>query len=158
MQSNGKRCASASAWVILEGMGTRNLLAESNEGFEDIPFDVLGPDCPSRPVLEHIAGRWGSLVLIALRKGPTRFNELRRRVSGVSEKMLSQSLHALERDGMVVREVHSTIPPRVEYTLTPLGERTSDKLWELVAFLEDSMPQILTAQQAYDSAAEAAEG
>jgi DNA-binding HxlR family transcriptional regulator len=139
-------------------MGTQDLLAESDEGFEDIPFDVLGPDCPSRPVLEHITGRWGSLVLIALRKGSTRFNELRRRVNGVSEKMLAQSLHALERDGMVVREVHSTIPPRVEYSLTPLGERTSHKLWELVVFLEGSMPQVLAAHRAYDSAAEAAEG
>ena len=119
---------------------------------------MLAPDCPSRPVLEHITGRWGSLVLIALRKGSTRFNELRRRVNGVSEKMLAQSLHALERDGMVVREVHSTIPPQVEYSLTPLGERSAEKLWELVVVLEDSMPQILAMQQAYDSAAEAAEG
>ena len=118
---------------------------------------MLAPDCPSRPVLEHITGRWGSLVLIALCKGSTRFNELRRRVNGVSEKMLAQSLHALERDGMVVREVHSRIPPRVEYSLTPLGERSAEKLWELVVVLEDSMPQILAMQQAYDSAAEAAE-
>ena len=140
-------------WVTIEGMATQHLLAESDEDFEDFPCDVLAENCPSRAALEHIAGRWGSLVLVALRKGPTRFNELRRRVSGVSEKMLAQSLHALERDGIVVREVHSTIPPRVEYSLTPLGEQTADKLWELVAFLQDSMPQILTARQAYDESA-----
>jgi DNA-binding HxlR family transcriptional regulator len=131
-------------------MATQHLLAEPDEGFDDFPCDVLAENCPSRAALEHIAGRWGSLVLVALRKGPTRFNELRRRVNGVSEKMLAQSLHALERDGIVVREVHSTIPPRVEYSLTPLGEQTADKLWELVAFLQDSMPQVLTARQAYD--------
>jgi DNA-binding HxlR family transcriptional regulator len=134
-------------------MATQHLLAESDESLDDLSCDVLDEHCPSRAALEHVAGRWGSLVLVALRKGPTRFNELRRRVSGVSEKMLAQSLHALERDGMVVRQVHSTIPPRVEYSLTPLGEQTADKLWELVAFLQDSMPQILTARQAYDESA-----
>jgi DNA-binding HxlR family transcriptional regulator len=134
-------------------MATQHLLAESDEGFDDLPCDVLAERCPSRATLEHVAGRWGSLVLVALRKGPTRFNELRRRVSGVSEKMLAQSLHALERDGIVVRQVHSTIPPRVEYSLTPFGEQTADKLWELVAFLQDSMPQVLTARQAYDESA-----
>jgi DNA-binding HxlR family transcriptional regulator len=134
-------------------MATQHLLAEPDETLDDPPRDVLAEHCPSRAALEHIVGRWGSLVLVALRKGPTRFNELRRRVSGVSEKMLAQSLHALERDGIVVRQVHSTIPPRVEYSLTPLGEQTADKLWELVDFLQDSMPQILTARQAYDESA-----
>lgn len=146
---------------MLEGMSTQqptpaspadvpDLAAEDSAEF---PFDVLEVRCPSRPVLEHLTGRWGGLVLIALRQGPSRFNELRRLVSGVSEKMLSQSLHALERDGIVIREVHSTIPPRVEYSLTPLGEQAADKLWELVVILEDSMPQILVAQRDYDSAA-----
>ena len=123
--------------------------AEANHEFT---FDVLAQRCPSRPVLEHITGRWGSLVLIALRESPARFNELRRRVDGVSEKMLAQSLHALERDGFVAREVHSTIPPRVEYSLTELGARTAAKLWELVVHLEDSMAQVIEAQQCYDAA------
>ena len=123
---------------------------------DDCAFDVLAPRCPSRPVLEHITGRWGTLILIALRESPARFNELRRRVGGVSEKMLAQSLHALERDGLVARAVHSTIPPRVEYSLTPLGAQTAEKLWELVLHLEDAMPQVLVAQQHYDkSTAEA---
>lgn len=128
---------------------------ESADGLLEPPFDVLGKLCPSRPVLEHVTGRWGSLVLIALREGPTRFNELRRRVDGVSEKMLAQSLHALERDGFIERAVHSTIPPRVEYTLTPLGVQTTEKLWEFVQVLEDVMPQVLKSQAAYDSAAAA---
>ena len=129
--------------------------ATTDESFEELTFDVLAQRCPSRPVLEHITGRWGTLVLIALREGPARFNELRRRVSGVSEKMLAQSLHALERDGFVAREVHSTIPPRVEYSLTPLGTETTEKLWDLVLHLESSMPQILAAQQDYDGAMDA---
>ena len=137
-------------WAILEGMDTRQMLQDCDAS-GDFPFDVLVQRCPSRPVLEHITGRWGTLVLIALRESPARFNELRRRIGGVSEKMLAQSLHALERDGFVAREVHSTIPPRVEYSLTPLGAKTAEKLWELVVHLEDAMPQVLTAQQGYDA-------
>jgi DNA-binding HxlR family transcriptional regulator len=90
--------------------------------------------------------------MMALRDGPIRFNELRRRVDGVSEKMLSQGLQALERDGFVAREVQSTMPPRVEYQLTPLGVQTSDRLKELVKFLEGRMPDVETAQARYDEA------
>ena len=126
-------------------------MLDDAEADQEFPFDVLAQRCPSRPVLEHITGRWGSLVLIALRETPARFNELRRRVDGVSEKMLAQSLHALERDGFVAREVHSTIPPRVEYSLTELGARTAGKLWELVEHLEDAMMQVIEAQQRYDA-------
>jgi DNA-binding HxlR family transcriptional regulator len=161
----GSAVAWEAQWVTLERMSTQpkqtspaevaDVTAADFEGCLEFAFDVMAVRCPSRPVLEHVTGRWGSLVLIALRRGPSRFNELRRLVSGVSEKMLSQSLHALERDGIVVREVHSTIPPRVEYSLTPLGEQTADKLWEFVVHLENSMPSILTAQQDYDSAASA---
>ncbi|HTJ69804.1 MAG TPA: helix-turn-helix domain-containing protein [Actinospica sp.] len=131
-------------------MDTQQLPTDTDE-CGDFAFDVLAQRCPSRPVLEHITGRWGTLILIALRESPARFNELRRRVGGVSEKMLSQSLHALERDGFVAREVHSTIPPRVEYSLTPLGTQTAGKLWELVEHLESVMPQIIVTQQDYDA-------
>ena len=126
-------------------------MLDDADASQEFAFDVLVQGCPSRPVLEHITGRWGTLVLIALRDSPARFNELRRRVSGVSEKMLAQSLHALERDGFVAREVHSAIPPRVEYSLTPVGKQTAEKLWELVVHLEDVMPQVLTAQHDYDA-------
>jgi DNA-binding HxlR family transcriptional regulator len=135
-------------------MSTHTGLSETDQRADDLAFDVLQKQCPSRPALEHITGRWGTLVLIALKDGPTRFNELRRRVDGVSEKMLSQSLHALERDGFVERVVHSAIPPRVEYHLTPLGAQTTEKLAELVLFLEDRMPAIIAAQDRYDAVAE----
>src|SRR5437879_6386996 len=85
-------------------------------------FDVFARACPSRHTLEHVTGRWGSLTLGALNEGTLRFNELRRRVDGISEKMLSQTLHALERDGLVHREAQPVNPPRVDYALTPLGE------------------------------------
>lgn len=120
---------------------------------EDLVFDVFVKHCPSRPVLEHITGRWGTLVILGLRAGPTRFNELRRRVDGVSEKMLSQTLQALERDGLVERTVHSTIPPRVEYRLTRLGHEITEKLADLVDVLEARMPDIVEAQRRHEAPA-----
>jgi DNA-binding HxlR family transcriptional regulator len=84
-------------------------------------MSVFDPDCTSRAVLEHATGRWGGLTLAALVDGPLRFAEVRRAVSGVSDRMLSQTLQRLEADGLVSRTQHSAIPPRVDYDLTELG-------------------------------------
>jgi DNA-binding HxlR family transcriptional regulator len=117
----------------------------------EVEYDVFGAACPSRPVLEDVTGRWGALAMGALADGPLRFNELRRRVEGVSQKMLAQSLQALERDGLVNREVQSTFPLKVEYSLTPTGEVLAGKLLDLIGYLTGSMPEIIVAQQTYDS-------
>ncbi|MFI8960595.1 winged helix-turn-helix transcriptional regulator [Streptomyces sp. NPDC053493] len=114
-------------------------------------FDVFARACPSRGTLEHVTGRWGSLTLGALHEGGFRFNELRRRVDGVSEKMLSQTLHALERDGLVHREAQPTNPPRVDYRLTPLGTEVAEQLLALIHLVEGRMPQVLAAREAYDA-------
>ncbi|WP_167478311.1 winged helix-turn-helix transcriptional regulator [Nocardia arthritidis] len=111
--------------------------------------DVFAKNCTSRPVLQNVASRWGILALVALREGPYRFSALRRRVDGVSERMLSQTLQALERDGMVHREVHETIPPRVEYTLTDLGAQVAERLEALIVVVEQNMDQVHAAQAAY---------
>ncbi|MFD0365252.1 winged helix-turn-helix transcriptional regulator [Nocardia sp. GCM10030253] len=111
--------------------------------------DVFARNCTSRPVLQNVASRWGILALVALREGSYRFSALRRRVDGVSERMLSQTLQALERDGMVHREVHETIPPRVEYTLTDLGADVAAHLESLIQVLETNMPRVRDAQAAY---------
>jgi DNA-binding HxlR family transcriptional regulator len=113
--------------------------------------DVFARTCTSRPVLENVAGKWGILALAALSEGAYRFNALRRRVDGISEKMLAQTLQALERDGLVQRDVQGTIPPRVEYSLTPVGARISTKLLELIDLVEGEMPGISAAQTRYDS-------
>jgi DNA-binding HxlR family transcriptional regulator len=136
-------------------MSTRAVTSDPEERALDLAYDVLQARCPSRHALEHVTGRWGTLIMMALLEGPARFNELRRRVDGVSEKMLSQGLQALERDGFVAREVQSTMPPRVEYQLTPLGAETAGWLRELVRFLESRMPDIEAAQARYDEAAAA---
>lgn len=119
------------------------------EEFENLVADVFARKCTSRTVLETVTGRWAILALAALHEGPYRFNALRRRVDGVSEKMLSQTLQALERDGMVLRVAEHTIPPRVEYSLTPLGREAAEHLVPLISWLEDRMPQVTSARERY---------
>lgn len=121
------------------------------EEFDQLISDVFARGCVSRRALEDVAGKWSVLALIALSEGDYRFNALRRRVDGVSEKMLSQTLQMLERDGMVTREVHSHIPPRVEYSLTVLGNRVAQTVRSLTELLEASVPEIVAAQSAYDA-------
>ncbi|WP_405777585.1 winged helix-turn-helix transcriptional regulator [Streptomyces sp. NBC_01538] len=117
---------------------------------QPLPYDVFAKACPSRGTLEHVTGRWGALTLGALQEGSLRFNELRRRVDGVSEKMLSQTLQGLERDGLVHREAQPTNPPRVDYELTPLGHEVAERLLELIRFVEGRMDSVLAARARYD--------
>jgi DNA-binding HxlR family transcriptional regulator len=123
---------------------------EPSEGLDSLPYNVFAKACPSRGTLEHVTGRWGGLTLGALYEGSLRFNELRRRVDGVSEKMLSQTLHALERDGLVHREAQPTNPPRVDYELTPLGRGVAERLLTLIHFVEGQMDDVLEARRRYD--------
>lgn len=101
-------------------------------------------------MVETVVGKWAGLVLLALSEEPRRFNALRRRVDGVSEKMLSQTLQNLERDGIVDREVQSAIPPRVEYRLTELGSRIAGPIRALVAVVEDQVGAFDDARRRYD--------
>ncbi|MGW6287015.1 winged helix-turn-helix transcriptional regulator [Streptomyces sp. NPDC055107] len=117
-----------------------------------LAFDVFSRECPSRSTLEHATGRWGSLTLGALHEGSLRFNELRRRVDGVSEKMLAQTLHALERDGLVLREAQPVNPPRVDYELTPFGREVTERLLGLIRFVEGRMDDVLASRTRYDEA------
>jgi DNA-binding HxlR family transcriptional regulator len=117
---------------------------------DELVADVFARNCMSRQALENIASKWGILALAALHDEAYRFNALRRRVDGVSEKMLAQTLQSLERDGMVRREVQTTIPPRVEYSLTPLGKKVAAKLIDLVELVEGEIGQVRQAQAEYD--------
>ena len=119
-----------------------------NLGGDESAFDVYTRGCPSRMVLQHITSKWGVLALAALREGPYRFSELRRQVDGVSERMLTQTLRMLERDGLVERVAFPEVPPRVEYSLTELGREAAEVLVGLVSFIEQRMPQMLEARQA----------
>ncbi|OXR43694.1 putative HTH-type transcriptional regulator YybR [Nocardia cerradoensis] len=132
----------------IEAMTSRQLRS-ADDADPTLEADVFARNCRSRPVLQNVASRWGALALVALREGPYRFSALRRRVDGISERMLSQTLQALERDGMIHREVQQTIPPRVEYTLTGLGAQVADQLYGLIAILEDNIDVISAAQDTY---------
>jgi len=140
-----------------ENVETHDPAAPREVGTDDLgDFSEFAPDvfqrgCSSRQTLEIVAAKWGVLALAALRDGSVRFNALRRKIDGVSEKMLSQTLQALERDGLVVREVRETIPPHVEYSLTALGTQVSDSLASLIRVIEDAVPEVVEAREAYDS-------
>ncbi|MFD9423781.1 MULTISPECIES: helix-turn-helix domain-containing protein [unclassified Streptomyces] len=115
--------------------------------------DVNQVMCPSRLVLEHVTSRWGVLVLAALLERSYRFSELRRSVGGVSEKMLTQTLRTLERDGFVHRDAKPVIPPRVDYSLTPLGREAAEQVWGLARWTERRVDAVHAAREAYDEAA-----
>ncbi|KOG77337.1 MULTISPECIES: winged helix-turn-helix transcriptional regulator [Streptomyces] len=115
------------------------------------PGRVSGePQCPSRLILEHVTSRWGVLVLAALLERSYRFSELRREVGGVSEKMLAQTLRTLERDGFVHRDAKPVIPPRVDYSLTPLGVRAAEQVVALACWIESQVDTVEAARTAYD--------
>jgi DNA-binding HxlR family transcriptional regulator len=109
--------------------------------------NVLAPDCPSRPILQHLTSRWGTLVMIALATGPHRFAQLRRRVGGVSERMLAQTLQDLEADGFVLRTAHPVVPPHVDYELTPLGAEAAAHVVALTAWVEGALPRVLAGRR-----------
>ncbi|ABE10225.1 hypothetical protein EAOG_03092 [Escherichia coli R527] len=108
--------------------------------------NLFAEQCPSREVLKHVTSRWGVLILVALREGTHRFSDLRRKIGGVSEKMLAQSLQALEQDGFLNRIAYPVVPPHVEYSLTPLGEQVSEKVAALADWIELNLPEVLAVR------------
>jgi DNA-binding HxlR family transcriptional regulator len=110
--------------------------------------DLFAAACPSRSVLKHVTSQWGVLVLVALLSGTHRFSELRRKVSGVSERMLAQTLQWLESDALVNRKSFPVVPPHVEYSLTPLGVEAAKHVEALADWIEESLPLIRQAQPA----------
>lgn len=114
-------------------------------------YDVYAENCPTRLLLDHIADKWAALILKKLDNGPVRFNELRRQVSGISTKVLSQALKELERDGLLTRQAFATVPVTVEYTITPLGATLVDKISAITHWAETNIEAVLAAQQKYDN-------
>ncbi|GLY81168.1 winged helix-turn-helix transcriptional regulator [Actinoallomurus iriomotensis] len=114
--------------------------------------DTFHSACPGREVMEHVTGRWVPLILAALTPGPMRFFELRERIEGISEKMLSAKLRTLVRDGMVERTVEPTTPPQVSYELTELGRGLSRPFAQLVRWISAHTPEVMAAQRHYDEA------
>ncbi|MBT9499538.1 MAG: helix-turn-helix transcriptional regulator [Zoogloea sp.] len=109
--------------------------------------ELFSADCPSRDVLQHVTSRWGVLVLVALLAGTHRFSDLRRKIGGVSEKMLAQTLQWLESDGFVLRKSYPVVPPHVEYSLTPLGLEVARRVEALADWIEGNLPSIMEARR-----------
>src|SRR5262245_42659065 len=114
-------------------------------------FDAFDASCPSRRLLDTIGDKWASLVIVALGLGGRmRYSELSARIAGVSQKMLTQTLRGLERDGLLTRTVTASVPVRVDYELTPLGQSLLGTICHLKEWAEDHMPEVDAARAAYD--------
>jgi DNA-binding HxlR family transcriptional regulator len=112
--------------------------------------DPYSADCPSRQVLDRIGDKWTVLVFIALTDGARRYSELASRIEGISQKMLTQTLRGLERDGMVTRTVHATVPPRVDYELTELGLSLLEPITALEVWATAHIDDVVEARRLHD--------
>jgi len=114
--------------------------------------DVYAANCPTRKLLDRIADKWSVLILLLLGREAMRFNMLKRRIDGVSQKMLSQTLRSLERDGLLSRTVVATVPVTVTYAITPLGRGLIGSLQSMIDWAEINMEDVIAAQRVYDDA------
>lgn len=117
--------------------------------------DAFDPECPTRVVLDRIGDKWTVLVIGALHDGSLRFSELRAKIGGVAPKVLTQTLRAMERDGLLTRTVHAQVPPRVDYELTALGASLTAPIATLTDWAETHLSTILASRDDYDTATEA---
>ncbi|MFI1176734.1 winged helix-turn-helix transcriptional regulator [Streptomyces melanogenes] len=128
------------------------------EAGSDASLDTIyRSDCPSRPILDQIADKWSMMVMAVLAK-PTRFNEIKRRLEGVTQRVLTQTLRRLERNGMIVRRVLPTSPVGVEYSLTPLGESLREPFGQLYDWTVNKADEIRAHQMDYDQRVRSREG
>jgi DNA-binding HxlR family transcriptional regulator len=117
---------------------------------EDLPLRPGDPDCPVRDILDHIGDKWSVLVIANLAPGSLRFSEIKRKIGKVSQRMLTETVRSLERDGILLRTVYPTIPPKVEYSLTTLGSSLVPLLLALVEWAIESRSTIHQARSFYD--------
>lgn len=117
------------------------------------PWDVCNRGCPTRQVLDRIADKWTVLVILRLTERTHRFGDLRRSVDGISQKVLTNTLRGLERDGLVKRRLYASVPPKVEYSLTELGRSLCGLVSGICHWAEDNMDRVHTAREVYDQAA-----
>ena len=113
--------------------------------------NAYAANCPTRQILDRVGDKWAVLILLLVRDEPMRFNALRRAIEGISQKMLSQVLKSLERDGLIKRRVIATVPVTVEYSITPLGATLSKAVDALRDWAENNLKEVLIAQRRYDA-------
>jgi DNA-binding HxlR family transcriptional regulator len=120
----------------------------------DFPEHSTPAACSAREILDRIGDKWSLYVIWRLGQGTKRFNELKREIHGVSQRMLTVTLRGLERDGIVARKMYAVVPPRVEYSLTDMGCTLLDKASALVLWAESHLEDIEAARSAYDRRSE----
>lgn len=135
--------------------------ANASRGIQDVlrAQNISGQsldECPVRQVLDQIGDKWSTLMLLSLSEKPYRFGELRRLIPDISQRMLTQTLRDLQRNGLILRTVFPTQPPSVEYRLTPLGESLLEPLHALVRWAENHYGRIQSARLHFDGKADAA--
>lgn len=135
-------------------MATRTAAARRDDA--KVVYDAFLATCPTRQVLSTVGDKWAALLVTALAHGPRRHGQLRAAIAGASQKMLTQTLRTLERDGLVLRTVTPTVPVRVDYELTALGHGLVPVIGALKAWSETNIEQILEAREDYDDRVEAA--
>jgi DNA-binding HxlR family transcriptional regulator len=132
-------------------MPTKSAAQRRREAREE--YDAFVAACPSRQLLDRLADKWVALALAALADGERRYSELSRAIAGVSQKMLTQTLRNLERDGIVLRSITPAVPVRVDYRLTPLGTSLLPVVAAIKDWAEQHMDQVLTARERFDAGA-----
>ena len=120
---------------------------------DKLAYDAFMASCPTRQVMSTIGDKWSALLVNALADGPRRHGELARTVAGVSQKMLTQTLRTLERDGLVTRSITPTVPVRVDYELTELGQSLVPVLQQLKRWSETHIEQVLAARESFEERA-----
>lgn len=116
-----------------------------------IAYDAYLATCPARQLLDRVSDKWVSLLLVALAGGPQRYSDLSRTIAGVSQKMLTQTLRNLERDGLISRSVTPTVPVRVDYALTPLGASLLPVMQAVKDWAETHIEEVISARDTYDT-------
>ncbi|AUN41363.1 winged helix-turn-helix transcriptional regulator [Tsukamurella tyrosinosolvens] len=129
--------------------------AAQRREIERLEYDAFLAQCPSRQLLEQLSSKWVTLLLCALHERPQRYSELSREVAGVSQKMLTQTLRTLKRDGLISRDVEATVPVTVTYAITELGDSLYEVVQHLKRWAESNMPAVHRARADYDAAASA---
>mgnify|MGYP002377088669 CR=1 FL=1 len=126
------------------------MTAAQRRAAEKADYDVFLAECPSRQLLDRLSDKWVTLVMVALERGPRRYSQLSRTIAGVSQKMLTQTLRTLERDGLVTRTVTASVPVTVTYELTDLGHSLQRVIHGLKDWAEAHMEDVLAARSTYD--------
>ena len=126
--------------------------AEQRRQAEKVAYNAMNADCPTRQLVDVLSDKWVTLVFCALLPGPQRHSQIARQIAGVSQKMLTQTLRGLERDGFVSRTVTPSVPVRVDYELTDLGRQFAPLILAIKGWAEEHMDDVLAAREAYDGA------